>query len=298
MVAAALAGDPRVVVSARNAPPPVRYSDSVLQPAYRLALATDRISLVTNSSATAREFRAWLGAGSAPVGVIPNGVDVDALAAQRDPDAAAAHRRASGIRPSARVVGSIFQARRQKRPYLWIDAAAVVARRAPDVEFVLVGDMLREERICAALTERGVRDRFHLPGIRPDVENWLELMDVVLLTSAYEGTPNVLLEAQALGKPVVATGVGGNAECFVPDETGILLSPDPHPDEIAEAVLRVLDDPGFAARARAHGPAFIRQRFDPRRMARAYIDLCVSDATWRRDAPSRAADAVARAAAR
>jgi glycosyltransferase involved in cell wall biosynthesis len=194
-------------------------------------------------------------------------------------------------------VGSIFQARRQKRPYLWIEAAAVIARRAPDVEFVLVGDILREHEISQALAHVGLQDRFHRPGIRPDVASWLALMDVVLMTSAYEGTPNVLLEAQALGRPVVTTDVGGTAECFLPGVTGLLVPADPTPEQVADAVLRVLDDPGFAARAREHGPAFIRQRFDPQRMAREYVDLCLPGAA-RSSAARRGDGGAARVATR
>jgi glycosyltransferase involved in cell wall biosynthesis/tetratricopeptide (TPR) repeat protein len=276
MLAAALTGVPRVVVSARNVPPPQRYADDLLQPAYRCAVADGHVSLVTNSAATARAFAAWLGDISAPIGVIHNGVDANALAARRDPNVAAAHRRALGISDSARIVGSIFQGRRQKRPHLWIEAAGLIARRAPDVVFVLVGDMLNREDIHAALVRYGLEHRVHRPGIRSDAANWLELMDVVLLTSAYEGTPNVLLEAQALGRPVVATAVGGCAESFLPDETGLLVSASSTPEEIADAVLRVLDDPGFAERASTQAPAFIRQRFNPQRMASEYVDLCFS----------------------
>jgi glycosyltransferase involved in cell wall biosynthesis/tetratricopeptide (TPR) repeat protein len=226
MLAASLVGVPRVVISARNVPPPTRrQSDSLLRPAYQAALARDRISLVTNSSATAQAFVEWLGKPSARVGVIYNGVDVDGLVSQRDPAVTAAHRRALDIPDGARVVGSIFQARRQKRPRLWIDAAAIVAQRAPDVAFVLVGDKLQRDDVSATLAQCGLQGRLHRPGIRNDVANWLDLMDVVLLTSETEGTPNVLLEAQALGRPVVATAVGGTAESFMPGVTGGVARP-------------------------------------------------------------------------
>ena len=291
-VAAALTGVPRVVVSARNVAPPRRYADDLLRPAYRAALAQDHVSMVTNSAATAREFADWVGVPAGRIGVIHNGVDVDVLATQRDPQMVAAHRRALGIPASARIVGSIFQARRQKRHHLWIEAAAVIARRAPDVVFVLVGDLLDGADVSSALAHYRLEGRFHRPGIRSDVANWLDLMDVVLLTSAYEGTPNVLLEAQALGRPVVATDVGGSGECFLPGETGVLLSANPTPTDIADAVLRVLHDPGFAASARAQGPAFIRQGFDPDRMARAYLALCGGDEALAVDSGERVAQSV------
>ena len=112
---------------------------------------------------------------------------------------------------------------------------------------------------------------FHAPGLKNEIATWLDLMDVALLTSKTEGTHNVLLEAQALGRPVVATDVGGCAETFIPGLTGILLAPDPTPREVADAVLRVLGDRTFTEQAREKGPAFIRQRFCSPRMASEFL---------------------------
>lgn len=73
-------------------------------------------------------------------------------------------------------------------------------------------------------------------------------MDVFLLTSASDAAANVPMEAQSLGLPVVATDVGGVAETFLPEKTGILLTRNPTPEQVANAVLRVLGDPDFANR--------------------------------------------------
>jgi glycosyltransferase involved in cell wall biosynthesis len=171
----------------------------------------------------------------------------------------------------------VFQARPVKRPRLWIEAAAVIAARAPDVVFVLAGDKFDGDDITAAIVKHGLQDRVHRLGVRTDVPSWLDLMDVLLLTSEVEGTPVVLLEAQALGRPVVATAAGGAAESFLPGETGVLLPAHSTPEQIADGVLRVLDDPGFAARARERGPPFVRQRFDTKRMAGEYLALCFGE---------------------
>jgi len=240
-------------------------------------MARNMISLVTNAATTARAFADWLEIPSDRIGTLYNGIDIDGLLAQANPAVTAAHRRALGIPDGARMVGSVFQARTQKRPRLWIEAAAVIAERAPDVAFVIVGDKLLFDDVSDTLAQRGLEGRVHRPGIRDDVATWLELMDVFLLTSKSEGTPNALLEAQAMGRPVVVTDVGGNSECFVPGVTGILVSADPTPEQVADAVLRVLNDPGFAERARVQGPAFVRRRFGLERMASEFLDLCFAD---------------------
>jgi glycosyltransferase involved in cell wall biosynthesis len=287
-LAASIAAVPRVVVSVRGEPPPNAGRDhSLLKPAYQAALAGNRLQLVANGAATARAFAQWLNQPPQRVGTIYNGIDVDGLSSQRDPAASAAHRRALGIPDGAPVIGSVFNARSEKRPRLWVEAAAVIARRVPDAVFVLVGGD-DGQNFSPALMRSIPAGRFHRPGIRSDVATWLDLMDVVLLTSQTEGTPNVLIEAQALGRPVVATAVGNSSETFLPGQTGVLISASPTAEEVADAVLGVLDDPAFADRARDEGPAFIRRRFCAKRMASEYLHICYgpeNGVSTRADAP-------------
>jgi glycosyltransferase involved in cell wall biosynthesis/tetratricopeptide (TPR) repeat protein len=271
VLAASITEIPHIVTSEGSEP---RRPDELLKLAYRTVIARNSASLATNSAATARGFAKWLDVPSERVRVIYNGVNVDELRAQRDPATVAAYRRSLGIADGTRIVGSVFQARMAKRPQLWIEAAAVIAKRAYDVAFIVVGGKMDRDDLSAMIVRHGLESRFHRPGITTDVANWLELMDLVLLTSQYEGTPNVLLEAQALGRPVVATDVGGNAETFLPGETGLLIPAHPAPEQVADAVVRVLDDPTFAARAAEKGPKFIRGRFGSERMAAEFVDLC------------------------
>jgi glycosyltransferase involved in cell wall biosynthesis/mannose-6-phosphate isomerase-like protein (cupin superfamily)/tetratricopeptide (TPR) repeat protein len=278
MLAGAIVGVPRMAVSVRSEPPLAGSArDRLFKPAFQAALTRDLIALSANSWATARNVAAWLDQPPDRVRAIHNGVDVDQLLAQRDPAATAAHRRALGIPDGARVVGSVFAYRRAKRPDLWIEAAALIARRAPDVVFIIVGGGFKFNDFTTRLQHLGLSDRFHRPGTRTDVATWIDLMDVFLMTAELEGTANALLEAQALGRPVVATAVGGNAETLLPDQTGILLAANPTAEEIADAVMRVLDDPAFAARAREQAPQFIRQRFHVDRMVSEFVDLCFGD---------------------
>ncbi len=275
ILAASLAGVPRILVSERSC---ARRPDELLQFVYQQIVTHDWASVTTNSAATAREFAGWLGVPAERLAFIYNGVEVDNLRTRRDPAAALTYRRSLGIEDGTRIVGSGFQSRLTKRPRLWIEAAACIAKRAPDVAFVIVGDVARDY-LLAAIRHHGMESRFHLPGPSNDVVNWLGAMDAVLLTSQFEGTPNILLEAQALGRPVVATDVGGSGETFIPGETGLLVSAHPDPEEIADAVMRVLDDRNFALRAERIGPHFVRDRFGADRMGAELVDRCL-----RRDA--------------
>ena len=90
-------------------------------------------------------------------------------------------------------------------------------------------------------------------------------MDVFLLTSRVEGLPNVLIEAQALGVPVVTTLVGGVVETFENGVTGFAVH-EATGSALAAAILRVLRDPQFTARTRKVAPAMARDRFSVDRM--------------------------------
>jgi glycosyltransferase involved in cell wall biosynthesis len=90
-------------------------------------------------------------------------------------------------------------------------------------------------------------------------------LDVFLMTSRFEGTPNVLIEAQAAGVPAVAPNVGGTSEALLDGITGTVVG-NRRASNLAGAVLQILDDPGWRERAAIHGPAFVSKRFGHQRM--------------------------------
>ena len=97
-------------------------------------------------------------------------------------------------------------------------------------------------------------------------------MDVFLLTSEFEGTPNVVLEAQWLGLPIVATDAGGTCESFDCNISG-LLATNPVPEEIALLIGEYLDSETKRIQAGIHGPQFVARVFGVQRMIQETIEL-------------------------
>ncbi len=97
-------------------------------------------------------------------------------------------------------------------------------------------------------------------------------MDAVMLTSRHEGLPNVLLEAQSLGVPVVAPDVGGIGETVVPGVTGWAVR-DADAPALADRVLHCLSDKAWAARAQAEGPGFVQRRFGMTTMLQRTLEV-------------------------
>jgi glycosyltransferase involved in cell wall biosynthesis len=134
----------------------------------------------------------------------------------------------------------------QKDYPTFLAAAARVATALPDVDFLVVGDGALRGELEATAGRLGIADRVRFLGLRHDVVPLLAGVDVLALTSRWEGLPNVVIEAMATGAVAVATDVGGCAELIVGGETGVLVPPG-QPDAMGAALLDVLGAPERAA---------------------------------------------------
>ncbi|MGE5269220.1 MAG: glycosyltransferase, partial [Thiohalocapsa sp.] len=274
VAAALLAGVPRIVLAARSVRPdnPRRRLKRYMQEAYRAVLGHKSVVLSNNSRAGADDYALWLGLDPAAIEVVYNGIDFAELERGVDPAATRDARDGLAIPADAPVLGSAFRMSEEKRPSLWVEAAAAVARAAPRAHFVVCGDGPMRTEMAALAARLGIADRLHLPGPQSNIASWYKAMDVVMLTSRHEGLPNVLLEAQCLGVPVVAPDVGGMSETVWQGVTGWTIR-DADAASLAERVLYCLGDAEWLARARAEAPRFVKQRFDTASMLRRTLEV-------------------------
>jgi glycosyltransferase involved in cell wall biosynthesis len=204
------------------------------------------------------------------VRVIPNGVDIREFSA---PPAVAIHDTARKLGVDGwRVVGTIGHLHPIKGHSTMIEAARAILNKVPDTKFLIVGGGWLHEELAALAAARGVAEHVIFTGARTDVPALLALMDVFVLPSLNEGMSHALLEAMVLGKPVVATAVGGNCEVVEPGTTGILVPPR-DAAALSAAVVQLLTDPAAAARLGRAAADAARTRFSARRMAEAYFSV-------------------------
>jgi glycosyltransferase involved in cell wall biosynthesis/tetratricopeptide (TPR) repeat protein len=274
VVAALLAGVPRIVLAARSLRPdnPRRRLKRFMREGYRAVLGHPSVVLSNNSRAGANDYAKWLDIDAATIEVVYNGIDVDRLACSIDPDRTNQLRNRLGIPSQASIVGSAFRMSEEKRPLLWVEVAAEVAHRQPQAHFVVYGDGPMRADMLNLAAQLGIADRLHLPAPEDDIVSFYKAMDVVLLTSRHEGLPNVLLEAQSLGVPVVAPDVGGIGEAMRSGITGWTAN-QAGPSALAEHVLTCLVDKEWTAKARAEGPPFVRQRFGMTAMIQRTLEI-------------------------
>jgi len=187
------------------------------------------------------------------VRVIWNGAPLDEFA---HPPAGAREsvRRELGLSPETLAIGTIGRLSVQKGQRDLLDAAAQVAREFRDVRFVLVGDGDLRPELEAQAAALGLGDRVVFAGHRPDIPAVLAAIDVLCISSTYEGTPLALFEAMAAGKPIVSTAVDGCREVLADELTG-LLTPPQDPDRLARALVRMRRDADLRQRLGAAAAA-------------------------------------------
>ena len=136
---------------------------------------------------------------------------------------------------------------RQKNFPLLIKAFAKVADKFPEHKLVIYGQGGLLESYQSLAAELGVADRVDFPGYVPDMPQRLEKASMFVLSSDYEGMPNALMEAMALGLPCVSTDCGGGGARFlIKDGENGLLVPQRDVDAMAEAMDKILSDEEFA----------------------------------------------------
>ena len=148
---------------------------------------------------------------------------------------------ALGIEPPVTVVGFVGNMTHQKRPLIFVEAAARLARdESRQWAFVMVGDDRGGELALARARAAGlaITEKIHFVGHQRPVEPWLAGFDVMLAPAAREGYGRAVVEALMSGTPVAAADSGGHREILVDDGLGLLTRLD-DPDSLAE-VARVL----------------------------------------------------------
>ncbi len=243
----------------------------------RMARCTD--SFLCVSQASIEQGRALRLFGNRPVHLVRSGIDLAEFA--RADALRAAARAELGLAADTPVVGMIACLKPQKAPLDFVELAAAVAAARPDTRFFIAGDGALRAAVEARLAHHALSARCALLGWRRDVPALLGALDVLVLTSRWEGLPRVCPQAMAAGRPVVATAVDGTPEAVVNGRNGFLIRPGDTATGAAR-VLELLDDPALRARFAAAGRAAVSEFSEERMVAdqeRIYTELLASVAS-------------------
>jgi len=216
---------------------------------------------IVNAEAVGRMLAAREGVPRDRIELIYNGVDL----AHWDPSKRdGVVRETLGLRGERPLIGIVGRLAPVKDHETFLRAAALLVRAMPQAQWVIVGEgPLRDslERLRRALQ---LESCVHFMGAHARMEDVYVALDVVVVSSRYEGCSNVILEAMAMGKPVIATSVGGNPELITP-RTGVLVPPG-DPQRLAQAMITLLNDPPRARDLGAAARREVEARFSLARM--------------------------------
>jgi glycosyltransferase involved in cell wall biosynthesis len=260
-IAGLLADVPCIVLSTRNSNPTnfPRLNAPFLLPWYRIAAGSRRVHFIANSRSGAASYAEWIGIPVERFNIVFNGIDLDQFP-KPSAQARSQARAAFGLKETDRLVSGVFRLAEEKQPDVFLDVVRRVRERVPSLRVVLAGAGDLDEHVARRVRSEGMADYVQLLGRRSDVATVLLASDANLLTSKLEGTPNIALETQYLGTPIVATAGGGTVDAVSHGVTGFLTGVR-DVEALVDGLTRMLTDEILRRQMAAAGPEFIMNRF-------------------------------------
>ncbi|MGB9006902.1 MAG: glycosyltransferase family 4 protein [Candidatus Aminicenantales bacterium] len=243
----------------------LHYRNPILRQAYidlerRLGRSTDALVFVCR--ADLEKGKGLRLAPESKMHVIRNGVDLGLL---KPGGEAKKLKMELGLQTARPLIGTVARLHRQKGLTYLIQAAPQIRSSFPGAKIVVVGGGPLRQELEQEAVRRGVGDVLLFLGERSNVPDLLNLFDVFVLPSLWEGLPYVLVEAAYLRKPIVATAVDGNPEVIEDGKTGLLIPPA-DPSALAATVILLVQDKTLAGRLAKAARFAIPPRFGLKKM--------------------------------
>lgn len=209
--------------------------------------------VLTTSSKISTRLISELGLNPQRVTCIPTGIDLERFS----PGNSSTLRASWGWDEHTVGIGMISVIRSWKGHAFFLQAARQVIASCPQARFLIVGSGPGESRLPGQVRAEGLEGHVTLLGHREDVPDLLRALDVVVLPStAHEGVPQILLQAQAVGRAAIGTRVGGIPEVIEDGQNGLLVPPADAP-ALAKAMRCLIEDE--EARQRMAGRALVKR---------------------------------------
>jgi glycosyltransferase involved in cell wall biosynthesis len=250
-----------VIISERNAVERKPFGERLVN---RL-LAPFATALIANSQAGANLAVQWKEIAPDRVHVVHNGIVLEPF---QNPAVGGQIRQEFQLDPEQPVVGIVGRLAPAKDHQTFFQAMRLVAAQFPDLRILCVGEGALRGELERLVGELGLRPNVIFTGDRTDIPAIMFALDILVSSSRWEGFPNVIMEAMAAARPVVATDVGDVAELVIPHKSGLLVKPG-EPEAMAEAVISLLRDEPRRLSLGQQGRIRIEENFTHERMAAA-----------------------------
>jgi len=221
---AVMLGVPHIMMSGRSVAP--NHLTYMLDPAqtaclsglYRELVNLSNVTLSNNSSAGGESYATWLGLDKNSIPIVPNCVTEDFI--KPPPQAIVKHKRKNFCsREDQPLILGVFRLSKEKCPLDFVRIIAAVHKKHPKLRAVICGKGADQEQVQALIVSLKLENVLRLLGSVDDIPLMMRCATLLLHTAAIEGSPNVILEAQASGLPIVCAANGGTRQ-FLAKEWG------------------------------------------------------------------------------
>lgn len=246
-----------------------RFIDMALSP------LSDAIIAVSSSVADFFSKQTWV--NRKKITVIHNGVDIEAINTflrEKGMGEARRVRHELGLKEEEKIILNVARLKPQKNHELLIRAFQLFVKKNPAYHLVILGDGVEKGQLFRLIAECGLEDTVHLLGYRDDVFAWYSASDFFVLTSKFEGFPNVGVEAMSFGLPMISTRVPGVDEFLMDNQNGFITQSVP--EAVAEKS-EVLASLSAQTRERMRRKCTETANcFDIKKIAKKYEEVIVS----------------------
>ena len=177
-----------------------------------------------------------------------------------------------GISETTTVLGTIARLDPIKNHKMMLNAFRAVVDEYPDTVLLMVGDGEERQNMETQIRELNLNSHVILTGYIDQPKDYLDCMDIFLLSSLSEGTSMTLLEAMSLAKPCVVTDAGGNSE-IITDQLNGLVTKNNNTEMFSEAIINLISDPIILYKMKQKAKAKFEQLYSAANMYQNYIDI-------------------------
>ena len=257
---------PSIILSTRSLNPSNFLSNRFYRKSVYQSLSNyKQIIFLNNSNAGAISYEKWLGLKNGHIKVIYNGFEINSLRTFHT-------NRLEKNKYSRIIIGGVMRLNYEKNLDLWLKVAKILSKKELSINFVIIGDGPELSKVQRYIKKLELTKLVDLVKPTNNIYDHMSKFDVLLLTSRIEGLPNVLIEAQLLGIPVISTDCGGASETFVDHLSGILLD-NFEPEFIADSLFSLVSDREKLSRYSVNATEQAAQRFSINTIAQQYLNI-------------------------
>lgn len=254
---------PKIVLSTRSLNPTNFLSNRFYYRSIMKRLSFfGQVKILNNSQVGASSYEEWLNLKPNKIEVIKNGFDLKLFPVNDFQRNDSKHF----------VIGGVMRLTHEKNIELWVALAREISLQNLNVEFLIIGDGPEKRKLQKYIHKNQLSNYFTFLKPNSNVYQYMSQFNVLLLTSRIEGLPNVLIEAQLFGVPVISTNVGGASETFVDGVSGFLLK-SCDPIEFVDLIKNLVNDKNLTSYLSRNAKKYAREMFDMSRIGNEYIKI-------------------------